>query len=98
MAIIAEWIGGFCDGRRDSSASDDPAQAGFACCIYFGTNNGEIGRRIKTTSDGGLEVLLKEVPTAPGVRDSAMSQIYEIIECFERDGDTIVRFKYVPPG
>jgi len=94
MAIIIEFIGGFRDGGRFSSASEDPDDAWFAKSMYFRSREGEIGRTHRTASDLGMQIFLTEGPVAAIKKGVAPNHFYKVVSKIEKDDDIIVRFEY----
>jgi hypothetical protein len=95
MAIIVEFVGGFMDGRRASSDSPNPDEADFALRHYFMSHEGEKGRKFKTISDAGLEIMRTEGGHAARERGFDVNHKYECVERIEKDGNILVRFKFV---
>jgi hypothetical protein len=94
MAIIVEFVGGFRDGGRFSSDSDDPGDAWFAKSMYFRSHEGEIGRTHRTASDVGMQIFLTEGPVAAMNKGVAPNHLYKVVRKVEKDDDIIVRFEY----
>jgi hypothetical protein len=107
VAIIIEFTGGFRDGARMSSESDDPGEVFRARNLYFLSGNGKLGRKHRAISHATPKTMSTEERMAPRKHELDMNHLYEVVERIEKDGDMIVRFKYLsqedgeqflPPG
>jgi hypothetical protein len=93
MANIVEFIGGFRDGTRASSASEDPEEAKFAETMYFLSHQGEIGRKHRGYSDAAMHVLPTEGPEALIKQGLDMDHFYKVVSKTVEGDYTIVRFE-----
>jgi hypothetical protein len=92
MATIVEFVGGFRDGGRFSTESEDPSEASWATGFLVMANNDAIGSWFKGASDAAID------RTQSGEQTSAKTHKYEVVERFQSGPNTIVRFKYIEPG
>jgi hypothetical protein len=95
MAIVVEFIGGFKDGMRLSSDSQDPNEAHEVASLYLSNHQGEPGRESQAISAAALEVMRAEEPE--GVMRTAfdLNHKYELVERFDGDSDVMLRYKYL---
>jgi hypothetical protein len=98
MVIIVEFVGGFRDGTRASSASEDPGEAELALNTWFISNQGEIGRKHGTASDAAKHILMTEGGQALAERGLGMSHFYKVVSKTVNGDETIVRFESVEPS
>jgi hypothetical protein len=95
MAIIVEFVGGFRDGTRASTASDDPAEAKFALMKYHFSNQGEIGKKHQEISVAAQEIFHTEGVAGLVQRGLEMNHFYKVVSKTIEGDDTIVRFQSV---
>jgi hypothetical protein len=94
VAIIVEFVGGFRDGGRFSSASEDPDDAWFAKSMYLRSNAGDIGHTHRTASDADMQIFLTEGPDVAIQKGLVPNHLYKVVSKTEKDGDITVRFEY----
>ena len=95
MAIVIEFIGGFRDGARLSSESDDPDDVFRSRNLYFlSRNGGELGKKHSAISHATAETSGTAGETAQRKHGMERNHLYEVVERIEEDGDFIARFKY----
>ena len=92
MAIIVEFVGGFRDGLRASSASEDPGESTFALQTYALSQPGQIGKKHQAYSDEAMRVFRTEGPQAIAERGL---DFYKVTSKTVKDDDTIMRFEFV---
>lgn len=105
-ALVVEAVGGFLDGQRlfSDTKSNAPGHPLDPKGFYHLTDNGQVGRRLRTATKKALDAMLgarneselrARVDELP---DEEKSQVYQVVDRFESDLLVYMRIEYVPPG
>jgi transcriptional regulator with XRE-family HTH domain len=98
--IVVEFVGGFMDGKRLSTAADDPDEVQEAAAHYVMSSEGTVGKRFRTYSDAGraeLAEITEMTPEGPRLKREPvydMDHFYEVVERVETGESIIVRFRF----
>jgi hypothetical protein len=97
MAIIVEFSGGFRDGERASTDSEDPDEADLAESSYILASHGTVGGKFRGPSDLARHILRTEGREAFVRYGFGANHFYKIVSRTVDDEDVVLRFESCGP-